>query len=70
MDNHEARIILEKLFEGVHPVTGEVFAEDRVRNAPQVLRALHRAIAALNSQPAAVEIPKAVKQSHENNKKA
>lgn len=37
MDNHEARIILEKLFEGVHPETGEVLAEDHVCNDPQVL---------------------------------
>ena len=69
MDNHEARIILEKLFEGAHPETGEVFAEDHVCNDPQVLRALYRAIAALNGQPAAAEAPKAAKQNHENNKK-
>ena len=69
MDNHEARIILEKLFEGVHPETGEVFAEDHVCNDPQVLRALYSAIAALNGQPAAAEAPKAAKQNHENNKK-
>lgn len=39
MNNLEARIILEKLFEGVHPETGEVFAEDHVCNEAQVLRA-------------------------------
>lgn len=55
MNNLEARIILEKLFEGVHPETGEVFAEDHVCNEAQVLRALHRAIVALNSQPVAAE---------------
>ena len=70
MNNLEARIILEKLFEGVHPETGEVFAEDHVCNEAQVLRALHRAIAALNSQPVAAEPAKKARQSHENSKKA
>ena len=70
MNNLEARIILEKLFEGVHPETGEVFAEDHVCNEAQVLRALHRAIVALNSQPVAAEPAKKARQSHENSKKA
>ena len=70
MNNHEARIILEKLFEGVHPETGEVFAADHVCNETQVLRALHRAITVLNSQPTAAEAPKAARQNHENSKKA
>lgn len=70
MNNLEARIILEKLFEGVHPETGELFAEDHVCNEAQVLRALHRAIVALNSQPVAAEPAKKARQSHENSKKA
>lgn len=69
MNNHEARIILEKLFEGVHPVTGEVFVEDHVCNDPQVMRALHRAIAVLNAQPIAAEAAKTARQNHENSKK-
>ena len=70
MNNLEARIILEKLFEGVHPETGELFAEDHVCNEAQGLRALHRAIVALNSQPVAAEPAKKARQSHENSKKA
>ncbi|MBE5773060.1 MAG: hypothetical protein E7337_03910 [Clostridiales bacterium] len=48
MNHREACIILEKLLEGIHPLTGEILPEDHVCSDPQVLRALHKAISALN----------------------
>lgn len=47
MNNEDARKILSQLAEGVDPVTGEVFPTQHVCNEPVVIRALYKAINAL-----------------------
>lgn len=49
MNNGEARRILAQLAEGVDPITGEVLPEQRVCNEPAVIRALFRAVSALDA---------------------
>ena len=52
MELQEARAIVNTLAQGVHPVTGEVMAEDSPYNAPPVIRALIAVSQALdNLQP-------------------
>ena len=47
MEIREALTIVRKLADGVHPETGEVLQEDCLYNHPHAVRALHRAIGAL-----------------------
>jgi len=69
MNNHEASILLERLLEGIHPVTGEILPEHHVCNDPQVLRALYKAINALrtDNNPLPTETPKRTRQNRVNN---
>lgn len=48
MNRKEARSILEQMMEGIDPITGEVFPEQHVCNDVTVIRALYKAICALN----------------------
>jgi len=50
MEIREALTIVRKLADGVHPETGEVLRSDCLYNHPQAVRALHRAIGALEFQ--------------------
>src|SRR5438045_5050915 len=50
MEIREALTIVRKLADGVHPETGEVLQEDCLYNHPHAVRALHRAIGALEFQ--------------------
>jgi len=47
MNASEARIILERLMDGINPSTGELLPDDHVCNDPQVIRALYTAVDAL-----------------------
>lgn len=69
MNNHEASILLERLLEGVHPITGEILPDHHACNDPQVLRALYKAINALRcvNNPSSTETPKRTRQSCANN---
>jgi len=55
MDPQRAVGILAALADGTDPVTGEVFSADSPYQNPDVVRALHAAIAALQSRAAAAE---------------
>lgn len=48
MNTAQARRILEQLLEGVHPLTGEILPADHVCAEPEIIRALHKAIQALD----------------------
>jgi hypothetical protein len=50
MEIQESLDIVRKLANGVHPVTGEIVASDGLYQHPQVVRALHCAIVALEFQ--------------------
>jgi len=50
MEILEALTIVRKLANGVHPETGELLQSDCVYNHPQAVRALHRAVGALEFQ--------------------
>lgn len=50
MEIQEALGIVRKLADGVHPETGEVLHNDSVYQHPQAVRALHRAVGALEFQ--------------------
>jgi ABC-type nitrate/sulfonate/bicarbonate transport system substrate-binding protein len=50
MEIQEALAIVRKLANGVHPETGEVVTSDSLYQHPQVVRALHRALVALEFQ--------------------
>ena len=50
MEIREALTIVRKLADGVHPETGEVLQTDCLYNHPQSVRALHRAVEALEFQ--------------------
>jgi len=50
MEIREALTIVRKLADGVHPETGEVLQTDCLYNHPQAVRALHRAVEALEFQ--------------------
>lgn len=56
MNNEEARQILTQLAESIHPITGEIFADQHVCNEPVVIRALYKAISALE-EPSQVDLP-------------
>jgi hypothetical protein len=53
MELQSARHIIDTLAQGVHPVTGEMMAEDSPYNAPPVIRALFAVSCALDQRPAA-----------------
>ena len=63
MNNGEARRILAQLAEGVDPITGEVLPEQRVCNEPAVIRALFKAVSALD---ASAQIRPASQREKEN----
>jgi hypothetical protein len=50
MEIEEALGIMRKLADGVHPETGEVLQTDCLFQHPQSVRALHRAVGALEFQ--------------------
>ena len=50
MEIPEALTVVRKLADGVHPETGEVLNRDCLYNHPLAVRALHRAIGALEFQ--------------------
>ena len=50
MEIQEALGIVRKLADGIHPETGEVLQNDSIYQHPQSVRALHRAIGALEFQ--------------------
>ena len=47
MNAKDAYTLLETLMDGVNPITGELLPEDHVCHEPAVLRALHKALVAL-----------------------
>ncbi len=47
MNAKDAYTLLETLMDGVNPITGELLPKDHVCQEPAVLRALHRALVAL-----------------------
>src|SRR3954462_7350497 len=53
MDQHQALRILNALANGVHPATGEVFAEDSAYQHPDTVRALFEAVRALEGSSTA-----------------
>ena len=50
METREALMVVRKLADGIHPETGEVLTSDCLSNHPQTVRAMHRALAALELQ--------------------
>jgi hypothetical protein len=50
MEIREALAIVQKLADGIHPETGEALQSDCMYNNPQAVRALYRAINALEFQ--------------------
>jgi len=50
MEIQEALLVVRKLADGVHPETGEVLRSDCLYQHPSAVRALHRAIRALEFQ--------------------
>jgi len=57
MELQSAREIIDTLAQGVHPLTGEVMAEDSPYNAPEVIRALFAVSQALQAQAARARRP-------------
>ena len=49
MKLEEVKKVLKALASGIHPETGEVLSEDSVINSPLVIRALHAALKALDT---------------------
>lgn len=49
MNAKDAYTLLETLLDGIDPITGEMLPEEHVCQEPAVLRALHRALAALQN---------------------
>ena len=50
MEIQEALLVVRNLADGVHPETGEVLRSDCLYQHPSAVRALHRAIGALEFQ--------------------
>ena len=44
MDIYEAKEIVEKLADGIDPITGEVLSADSICNDPEVIRALFKVL--------------------------
>ena len=57
MDHNAALAVLKSLADGIHPVTGEVFAPDSPYQRPDVVRALLYAIHILEAPSAASKRP-------------
>ena len=47
MDSERAKELLKSLAEGINPLTGEILPADDLCNQPDIIRALHTAVAAL-----------------------
>ena len=58
MDHNAALAVLKSLADGIHPVTGEVFAPDSPYQQPDVIRALLYAVRALESPNADAKRPR------------
>lgn len=56
MNAKDAYTLLETLMDGVNPITGELLPEDHVCHEPAVLRALHKALVALQECEANTQI--------------
>lgn len=56
MNAKDAYTLLETLMDGVNPITGELLPEDHVCHEPAVLRALHKALVALQECEANLQI--------------
>ncbi|MGM9602010.1 MAG: hypothetical protein ACI3W5_10605 [Faecousia sp.] len=56
MNAKEAYTLLETLMDGVNPITGELLPEDHVCHEPAVLRALHKALVALQAYESDTQI--------------
>lgn len=63
MNNEEARRILAQLAEGVDPITGEVFPNQHVCNEPVVIRALYKAMSALEESAHDDSLPQKAEQN-------
>jgi hypothetical protein len=50
MEIQEAIVVIRKLADGMHPETGAILPGDCLYHHPQTVRALHRAMAALEFQ--------------------
>ena len=50
MEIQEALAVIRKLADGVHPETGAVLPADNLYQHPQAVRAMHRAMGALEFQ--------------------
>jgi hypothetical protein len=50
MEIQEALAVISKLADGVHPETGTVLPADNLYQHPQAVRAMHRAVGALEFQ--------------------
>lgn len=48
MTTAEAREILQAMLDGADPVTGEILSAEHICNYPEVIRALHIAIASIS----------------------
>jgi molybdopterin-guanine dinucleotide biosynthesis protein A len=59
MDKQHALKILNSLANGVHPVTGEIFAADSPYQHPDVVRALFQAVRSIDGTAATAEQKKA-----------
>jgi hypothetical protein len=55
MELKTARQIIDSLFQGIHPVTGEVMPADSPYNAPEVIRALSAVCQALDEKAVRVK---------------
>lgn len=61
MKTDRAKWLLSALADGVDPFTGEVFPQDHICNRPEIIRALHKALGALQSVPKESSAPNAGK---------
>ena len=57
MNMYEARRIIRSLAEGINPTTGEILPETDSCNEPQVIRAFHAVLAALEPRESDVTRP-------------
>ena len=55
MTNQTSIEILRKMINGMDPLTGEELPRDHLCNQPEVIRALHTAILAMNATPSAAD---------------
>ena len=57
MDARYACELLESLADGVNPITGEILSDDDSCNQPDIIRALHKAVAVLKEKNTAKRLP-------------